>query len=111
MVRSGGASAHAAHRGRGNRSLPLSARAGAAPPGQQGSWPFRVPGPSADAVIIQPSISAICAADKMTMGGGSGWKFTLASCAVPLVTAQVRKARRSCARVELGWEVFTTAYS
>ena len=59
----------------------------------------------------QPLILAICVADKMTMGGGSGWKFTLASCVVPLVTAQVRKARRSCARVALGWEVFTTAYS
>ena len=45
------------------------------------------------------------------MDGGSGWKFTLASCAVPLVIAQLRNARRSCARMALGWEVFTMAYS
>ena len=59
----------------------------------------------------QPLILAICASDSVMTDGGSGWKCTFASCAVPLVTAQVRNARRSWARVALGWEAFTTAYS
>jgi hypothetical protein len=65
------------------------------PPGQLVNRSFRMPERSGEAVIYQPLILAICAVDKVTMGGGSGWKFTWASCAVPLVIAQVRNARRS----------------
>jgi hypothetical protein len=81
------------------------------PPGQRINRSFRVPERSGEAVIYQPLILAICAVDKVTMEDGSGWKFTCASCAVPLVIAQVRNARRSCARAALACEVRTTAYS
>ena len=114
--------------------MKASARAGStapAPPSQRMSWPFRIPArspattlrgagrgplppqaaPRSNTVISQPVILAIWASDRVTTEAGSGWKFTDASCVVPLVTAQYKNAWMSCARVALDCEVFTMAYS